>query len=84
MSEKTVTVKYVYHFCAEWMTRARILQQFDGIAQMTFPVITLDDYHEVKECIGRAAKDAPEDRTQITVVSLSFLGKHEVKGGELS
>jgi hypothetical protein len=49
---------------------------------MTFPVTTMDDYREVKECIGRAAKDAPEDRTQITVLSLSFLGEREVKDEE--
>lgn len=81
MSENPDQIKYVYHFCAEWMTRARILQRFDGIADMSFRVLTLDDYREVKECVGRAAKDAPNDSTQITILSLSLLGKREVKGG---
>jgi hypothetical protein len=76
------TTHYYYHFCAEWVNTPGIVQRFDGIARMEFQVLTMDDYRQLKNCIQQAGKDTPKDSAQITILSLSLIGKREVKGGK--
>lgn len=62
---------FIYHYHAIKQIQIGAMANMDGIAILTEPIVTMDDYQELKSAIAKDAKI--DDVTGITICSLTLL-----------